>query len=191
MNRYIMSLEEAVDLVLFAFEHGQNGDILVQKEPACTIQTQAEAVADSLPTNGGRRFLTLSKGAPRTLLRSSASATIQIYNYGNCRRDYTYVDDIVEGIVRVMRKAQEKKNDEGGLPNPPYAVYNIGSGQPESLLDFVKILQEELVRAGVLSKDYDFEAHNEIVPMQPGDIPTTMPMGLHLNGISVLRRRLR
>ena len=99
--------------------------------------------------------------------------TIQIYNYGNCRRDFTYVDDIVEGIVRVMRKAPEKKNGEDGLPIPPYAVYNIGGGQPENLLDFVKILQEELVRAGVLPTDYDFEAHKQLVPMQPGDVPTT------------------
>ena len=99
--------------------------------------------------------------------------TIQIYNYGNCRRDFTYVDDIVEGIVRVMRKAPEKKTGEDGLPIPPYAVYNIGGGQPENLLDFVNILQEELVRAGVLPKDYDFEAHKELVPMQPGDVPTT------------------
>jgi nucleoside-diphosphate-sugar epimerase len=99
--------------------------------------------------------------------------TIQIYNYGKCRRDFTYVDDIVEGIVRVMRKAPEKKNGEDGLPIPPYAVYNIGGGQPENLLDFVHILQEELVRAGVLPKDYDFEAHKQLVPMQPGDVPTT------------------
>ena len=99
--------------------------------------------------------------------------TIQIYNYGNCRRDFTYVDDIVEGIVRVMAKAPEKRNGEDGLPIPPYAVYNIGGGQPENLLDFVQTLQEELVRAGVLPKDYDFEAHKQLVPMQPGDVPTT------------------
>ena len=99
--------------------------------------------------------------------------TIQIYNYGNRRRDCTYVDDIVEGSVRVMRKAPEKKTGEDGLPIPPYAVYNIGGGQPENLLDFVNILQEELVRAGVLPKDYDFDAHKELVPMQPGDVPTT------------------
>lgn len=99
--------------------------------------------------------------------------TIQIYNYGNCRRDFTYVDDIVEGIVRVMAIAPEKQNGEDGLPIPPYAVYNIGGGQPENLLDFVTILQEELVRAGVLPKDCDFEAHKKLVPMQPGDIPTT------------------
>ena len=99
--------------------------------------------------------------------------TIQIYNYGNCRRDFTYVDDIVEGIVRVMAKAPEKKTGEDGLPVPPYAVYNIGGGQPESLLDFVQTLQEELLSAGVLPADYDFEAHKELVPMQPGDVPTT------------------
>ena len=99
--------------------------------------------------------------------------TIQIYNFGNCRRDFTYVDDIVEGIVRVMQGAPERKNGEDGLPVPPYAVYNIGGGQPENLLDFVKILQEELLRAGVLPEDYDFEAHKQLVPMQPGDVPTT------------------
>ena len=99
--------------------------------------------------------------------------TIQIFNYGNCRRDFTYVDDIVEGIVRVMQGAPERKKGEDGLPVPPYAVYNIGGGQPENLLDFVNILQEELVRAGVLPKDYDFEAHKKLVPMQPGDVPTT------------------
>ena len=99
--------------------------------------------------------------------------TIQIYNYGNCRRDFTYVDDIVEGIVRVMAKAPEKKTGEDGLPIPPYAVYNIGGGQPENLLDFVNILQEELLSAGVLPQDYDFEAHKQLVPMQPGDVPVT------------------
>lgn len=99
--------------------------------------------------------------------------TIQIYNYGNCRRDFTYIDDIVEGVVRVMAKAPEKKTGEDGLPIPPYAVYNIGGGQPENLLDFVQTLQEELVRAGVLPIDYDFEAHKQLVPMQPGDVPTT------------------
>ena len=99
--------------------------------------------------------------------------TIQIFNYGNCRRDFTYVDDIVEGIVRVMQGAPERKKGEDGLPIPPYAVYNIGGGQPESLLDFVQILQEELVRAGVLPENFDFEAHKQLVPMQPGDVPTT------------------
>ena len=109
-------------------------------------------------------------GFTNKLLRGE---TIQIYNYGNCRRDFTYVDDIVEGIVRVMAKAPEKRNGEDGLPLAPYAVYNIGGGQPENLLDFVNILQEELLRAGVLPQDYDFEAHKELVPMQPGDVPTT------------------
>ena len=99
--------------------------------------------------------------------------TIQIYNYGNCRRDFTYVDDIVEGIVRVMAKAPAKKTGDDGLPIPPYAVYNIGGGQPENLLDFVQTLQEELLRAGVLPEDYDFEAHKQLVPMQPGDVPVT------------------
>lgn len=99
--------------------------------------------------------------------------TIQIFNYGNCRRDFTYVDDIVEGIVRVMQGAPERKTGEDGLPVPPYAVYNIGGGQPENLLDFVQTLQEELVRAGVLPEDYDFDAHKQLVPMQPGDVPTT------------------
>ena len=99
--------------------------------------------------------------------------TIQIYNFGNCRRDFTYVDDIVEGIVRVMARAPEKKTGDDGLPVPPYAVYNIGGGQPENLLDFVQTLQEELLRAGVLPLEYDFEAHKRLVPMQPGDVPTT------------------
>ena len=99
--------------------------------------------------------------------------TIQIYNYGNCRRDFTYVDDIVEGIWRVMQKAPARQTGEDGLPIPPYKVYNIGGGQPENLLDFVNILQEELLRAGVLPQDYDFEAHKQLVPMQPGDVPTT------------------
>ena len=99
--------------------------------------------------------------------------TIQIFNYGNCRRDFTYVDDIVEGVYRVMQGAPERKKGEEGWPIPPYAVYNIGGGQPESLLDFVQILQEELVRAGVLPADFDFEAHKQLVAMQPGDVPTT------------------
>ena len=99
--------------------------------------------------------------------------TIKIFNYGNCKRDFTYVDDIVEGVVRVMKKPPEKKNGEDGLPIPPYAIYNIGTSNPENRLDFVQILSEELVRAGVLSADYDFEAHKELVPMQPGDVPVT------------------
>lgn len=99
--------------------------------------------------------------------------TIKIFNYGNCKRDFTYIDDIVEGIIRVMKKAPEKKNGEDGLPIPPYKIYNIGNSHPENLLDFVQILQEELIRAGVLPKDYDFEAHKELVPMQAGDVPIT------------------
>ena len=98
---------------------------------------------------------------------------IQIFNYGHCKRDFTYVDDIVEGVIRVMKKAPAKQVGEDGLPIPPYAVYNIGNNQPENLLDFVQILQEELVAAGVLTEDYDFEAHKELVPMQPGDVPVT------------------
>lgn len=98
---------------------------------------------------------------------------IQIFNYGNCKRDFTYVDDIVEGVVRVMQHAPEKATGEDGLPVPPYKIYNIGNNSPENLLDFVNILQEELVRAGVLPSDYDFEAHKELVPMQPGDVPVT------------------
>ena len=99
--------------------------------------------------------------------------TIQIFNYGNCRRDFTFVDDIVEGVVRVMKKAPEKKTGEDNLPIPPYAIYNLGSGQPENLLDFVQILQEELVRAGVLPEDFDFEVHKQLAPMQAGDVPVT------------------
>ena len=99
--------------------------------------------------------------------------TIKIFNYGNCKRDFTYVDDIVEGVVRVMQHAPEKQTGEDGLPIPPYKVYNIGNNHPENLLEFVNILQEELVRAGVLPQDYDFDAHKELVPMQPGDVPVT------------------
>lgn len=98
---------------------------------------------------------------------------IQIFNYGNCKRDFTYVDDIVEGVVRIMQHAPEKQTGEDGLPEPPYAVYNIGNNSPENLLDFVQILQEELIRAGVLPSDYDFDSHKELVPMQPGDVPVT------------------
>ena len=133
----------------------------------------------NIPTTG-LRFFTVYGPAGRPDMayfgftnKLLAGKTIQIYNYGNCRRDFTYVDDIVEGIIRVMAKAPEKRNGEDGLPIPPYKVYNIGGGQPENLLDFVQTLQEELVRAGVLPQDYDFEAHKELVPMQPGDVPTT------------------
>ena len=109
-------------------------------------------------------------GFTNKLLRGE---TIKIFNYGNCKRDFTYVDDIVEGVKRVMMKAPERKTGEDGLPVPPYAVYNIGNSAPENLLDFVTILQEELIAAGVLPADYDFEAHKELVPMQPGDVPVT------------------
>lgn len=132
-----------------------------------------------IPTTG-LRFFTVYGPAGRPDMayfgftnKLLAGKTIQIYNYGNCRRDFTYVDDIVEGIVRVMGGAPERKRGEDGLPIPPYKVYNIGGGQPENLLDFVQILQEELVAAGVLPRDYDFEAHKELVPMQAGDVPVT------------------
>ncbi len=109
-------------------------------------------------------------GATRKLVKGE---TIQIFNYGNCKRDFTYIDDIVEGVVRVMQGAPEKKTGADGLPVPPYAVYNIGGGTPENLLDYITTLQEELVRAGVLPEDYDFDAHKELVGMQPGDVPVT------------------
>ena len=99
--------------------------------------------------------------------------TIQIFNYGNCKRDFTYIDDIVEGIVRVIQKAPDREKGEDGLPLPPHKIYNIGNNSPENLLDFVQILSEELVRVGVIPEDYDFEAHKELVPMQPGDVPVT------------------
>ena len=102
-----------------------------------------------------------------------AGDTIQIFNYGNCKRDFTFVDDIVEGVKRVMQAPPERRLGEDGLPLPPYKVYNIGNSHPENLLDFVTILQEELLRAGVLPADYDFEAHKKLVPMQPGDVPVT------------------
>ena len=132
-----------------------------------------------IPTTG-LRFFTVYGPAGRPDMayfgftnKLLAGQKIQIYNYGNCRRDFTYVDDIVEGIVRVMAGPPARRKGEDGLPVPPYAVYNIGGGQPENLLDFVQTLQEELLRAGVLPADYDFEAHKELVPMQPGDVPTT------------------
>ena len=128
----------------------------------------------------GLRFFTVygSAGRPDMFYYSATQRllkgeTIQIFNYGNCKRDFTYIDDIVEGVVRVMQGAPEKKNGEDGLPIPPYAVYNIGGGTPENLLDYISTLQEELVRAGVLPEDYDFEAHKQLVGMQPGDVPVT------------------
>lgn len=128
----------------------------------------------------GLRFFTVYGPAGRTdMFYFSATnklregKTIQIFNYGNCKRDFTYIDDIVEGVYRVMQDAPKKKNGEDGLPIPPYAVYNIGGGTPENLLDYISTLQEELVRARVLPADYDFEGHRELVPMQPGDVPVT------------------
>ena len=128
----------------------------------------------------GLRFFTVYGPAGRPDMfyysatkRLAAGQTIRIFNFGNMMRDFTYIDDIVEGIVRVMKGAPEKQTGEDGLPLPPYAVYNIGGGQPENLLDFVRTLQEELVRAGILPPDYDFEAHRELVGMQPGDVPVT------------------
>lgn len=109
-------------------------------------------------------------GFTNKLLRGE---TIEIFNYGNCKRDFTYIDDIVEGVKRVMQKAPERKNGEDGLPIPPYKIYNIGNNNPENLLDFVKILQEELIRAKVLPENYDFESHKKLVPMQAGDVPIT------------------
>ena len=143
------------------------------------LMAHAYAKLYNIPSTG-LRFFTVYGPAGRPDMayfgftdKLRAGKTIQIFNYGNCSRDFTYVDDIVEGIVRVMQGVPEKKNGEDGLPLPPYAVYNIGGGRPVSLLDFVTILQEELVRAGVLPKDYDFEAHKKLVPMQPGDVPVT------------------
>jgi nucleoside-diphosphate-sugar epimerase len=128
----------------------------------------------------GLRFFTVYGPAGRTDMfyfsatnRLVKGENIKIFNYGNCKRDFTYIDDIVEGVVRVMQGAPEKRNGEDGLPIPPYAVYNIGGGTPENLLDYINTLQEELVRAKVLSSDYDFETHKELVAMQPGDVPVT------------------
>ncbi len=133
----------------------------------------------SIPSTGLRFFTVYGPaGRPDMFYYSAteklvAGKTIQIFNYGNCKRDFTYVDDIVEGVYRVMQGAPEKATGEDGLPLPPYAVYNIGGGTPENLLDYVSTLQEELVRAGVLPEDYDFEGHRELVPMQLGDVPIT------------------
>ncbi len=133
----------------------------------------------NIPTTGLRFFTVYGPaGRPDMAYFSFADKlrsgnTIQIFNYGNCKRDFTYVDDIVTGVVNVMMRAPEKKNGEDGLPIPPYRLYNIGNNRPENLLDFVTILQEELIRAGVLPEDYDFEAHKQLVPMQAGDVPVT------------------
>ena len=133
----------------------------------------------NIPSTGLRFFTVYGPAGRPDMFYYSATnklvkgETIKIFNYGNMKRDFTYVDDIVEGIVRVMQGAPERKTGEDGLPIPPYALYNIGGGQPENLLDYVSTLQEELVRAGVLPTDYDFEAHRELVGMQPGDVPVT------------------
>ena len=133
----------------------------------------------NIPSTGLRFFTVYGPAGRPDMFYYSATNTlskggkIKIFNYGNCKRDFTYVDDIVEGIVRVMQGAPEKLTGEDGLPLPPYAVYNIGGGTPENLLDYISTLQEELVRTGVLPADYDFEAHRELVGMQPGDVPVT------------------
>ncbi len=133
----------------------------------------------NIPSTGLRFFTVYGPAGRPDMFYFSATQklvkgeTIKIFNYGNCKRDFTYVDDIVEGVFRVMQGAPEKKNGEDGLPLPPYAVYNIGGGTPENLLDYITTLQEELVDAGVLPADYDFEAHKQLVPMQPGDVPVT------------------
>ena len=133
----------------------------------------------NIPSTGLRFFTVYGPAGRPDMFYFSATQklvkgeTISIFNFGNCRRDFTYVDDIVEGVLRVMKGAPEKATGEDGLPLPPYAVYNIGGGAPENLLDYVSTLQEELVRAGVLPPDYDFEAHRKLVPMQPGDVPVT------------------
>ena len=133
----------------------------------------------NIPSTGLRFFTVYGPAGRPDMFYYSATQkliegkTIQIFNYGNCKRDFTYIDDIVEGIVRVMQGAPEKKTGEDGLPIPPYRVYNIGGGTPENLQDYISTLQEELVRAGVLPEDYDFEGHRKLVPMQPGDVPVT------------------
>lgn len=143
------------------------------------LLAHAYAKLYNIPSTGLRFFTVYGPAGRPDMFYYSATntlsrgGTIRIFNYGNMRRDFTYIDDIVEGVYRVMQGAPEKKTGEDGLPVPPYAVYNIGGGQPENLLDYVRTLQEELVRAGVLPADYDFEAHRELVGMQPGDVPVT------------------
>ena len=143
------------------------------------LMAHAYAKLYNIPSTG-LRFFTVYGPAGRPDMayfgftdKLRAGETIQIFNYGNCKRDFTYIDDIVTGVEKVMQKAPNRATGEDGLPVPPYALYNIGNNNPENLLDFVQILSEELVRAGVLPKDYDFDAHKELVPMQPGDVPVT------------------
>ena len=143
------------------------------------LLTHAYSKLYNIPSTGLRFFTVYGPaGRPDVFYYSATQKlvrgeTIKIFNYGDMRRDFTYIDDIVEGIIRVMQGAPEKAVGEDGLPVPPYAVYNIGGGQPENLLDYISTLQEELVRAGVLPEDYDFEGHRELVGMQPGDVPVT------------------
>ncbi|MBQ7688686.1 MAG: GDP-mannose 4,6-dehydratase [Clostridia bacterium] len=143
------------------------------------LLAHAYAKLYNIPSTGLRFFTVYGPAGRPDMFYYSATEklcrgeTIKIFNYGNCKRDFTYVDDIVEGVFRVMQGAPEKQTGEDGLPVPPYAVYNIGGGTPENLLDYISTLQEELVRAGVLPADYDFDAHRELVPMQPGDVPVT------------------
>lgn len=143
------------------------------------LMAHAYAKLYNIPSTG-LRFFTVYGPAGRPDMayfgftdKLRAGKTIQIFNYGNCKRDFTYIDDIVTGVEKVMQRAPDRKNGEDGLPVPPYVLYNIGNNNPENLLDFVQILSEELVRAGVLPEDYDFDAHKELVPMQPGDVPVT------------------
>ena len=132
-----------------------------------------------IPTTGLRFFTVYGPGGRTDMFYFNATnqlrrgEKIQIFNYGNCKRDFTYIDDIVEGVIRVMQRAPKMRSGKDGLTIPPYAIYNIGGGQPENLLDFITVLQEELIRAGILPEDYDFEAHKELVPMQAGDVPIT------------------
>ena len=143
------------------------------------LMAHAYAKLYNIPSTG-LRFFTVYGSAGRPDMayfgftnKLKNNEKIRIFNYGNCKRDFTYIDDIVEGVIRVMKKAPDRKTGKDGLPVPPYRVYNIGKGTPENLLDFVQILSEELIRAQILPKDYDFEAHKELVPMQPGDVPIT------------------
>ncbi len=143
------------------------------------LMAHAYAKLYSIPCTGLRFFTVYGPAGRPDMFYFSATdrlrrgESVSIFNYGHCQRDFTYVDDIVEGIVRVLQSAPERKTGEDGLPVPPYRLYNIGGGQPENLLDFVTVLQEELVRAGILPADYDFAAHSRLVPMQPGDVPVT------------------
>ena len=143
------------------------------------LMAHAYAKLYNIPSTGLRFFTVYGPaGRPdmayfRFTNKLKNNEKIRIFNYGNCKRDFTYIDDIVEGVIRVMKKAPDRKTGKDGLPVPPYRVYNIGKGTPENLLDFVQILSEELIRAQILPKDYDFEAHKELVPMQPGDVPIT------------------